>query len=141
MVLHRDSNGLAMRIKWFGNALRMVLQRGSNGFATQIEWFCNADRIVWQCTSNGFATQIEWFCNADRTPLQHIEWFGNADRILPHPKRICARIVKVQSISRMRTVCYNLVSLLPLHYSNDVDREDKWSAKKKRGVTNVKKTR
>ena len=128
MVWQCESNGLAMHFEWFCNADRMVLQHRSNGF-------CNADRMVWQHRSNSFATQIEWFGNADRTPLQHIEWFSNADqilmqhalndlstrieyfcnthRIIPHPKRICACIVKVQSIIRMRTVRYNLVNLLP----------------------------
>ena len=54
MALQRDygnanqqhgSNGLAMRIKWFGNTVRMVLQHRLNGFVTQIECFGNADRM------------------------------------------------------------------------------------------------
>ena len=116
------AKSLAMHFVWFCNTDRMVWQHGSNTFATH--------RMVWQRGSNTYATRIEWFVNADRILMQHasnglamrIEYFCNTHRIIPHPKRICVRIVKVQSISRMRTACMLQPREPPTSYSNDVEK-------------------
>ena len=116
------AKSLAMHFVWFCNTDRMVWQHGSNTFATH--------RMVWQCGSNTYATRIEWFVNADRILMQHasnglakrIEYFCNTHRIIPHPKRICVRIVKVQSISRMCTACTLQPREPSTSYSNDVEK-------------------
>ena len=99
MVWKLALNGFATRIEWFCNADH------ANGLETCIEQFCNTHRMILQHTSNGlqhtsngFATRIEWFCNTDRTVWQH------DSLVWQHTSVISARIVKVQSTARMRTV-------------------------------------
>ena len=150
MVLQRDSNGLAMRIKWFGNALRMVLQRESNGFAMRIEWFGNTDRMVLQHRSNGLATRIEHLCNTSNglatrikylcnthwmvcqrglnTYATHIEWFGNTDRILlQHTSNNSAPEKDLRMHSQSSKYIAHAHSTLqprepPTSYSNDIEK-------------------